>query len=372
MLRNSSKIELFLLVKKLDLTDSYMCTNLNKHNSHRQNIRESMNSRTLIFSILFMVIVIVIPLTNTLSSPVYSKEYSSTVELTASLVNECSSHGSESNTNCANNNAETYGEKNTVSPQISQSSQRISAEPGQQGPQGPQGPQGETGAIGPQGAAGPQGPQGLKGDKGDVGDPGPQGPAGPAAPAIGFLKIVKSVVGDARPASDFTINIEGNNPSKTRVAGSTEGVDVILGEGHYRVTEQPMNGYTTTYSEGCEGDITTNSQRESCTITNVAGKATLIVRKAVVEEDCPFLRNCPDASPDDFQMFVFGRNPTPQEFPGSGAGTTVTLDPGSHSVTEHVPPGSWSPNFSQDCSGTIFAGQTKFCTVTNRGHTPPT
>ena len=184
------------------------------------------------------------------------------------------------------------------------------------------------------------------------------------------MTIVKSVVGDARPASDFTINVEGNNPSKTRIAGSTGGVDVILGEGHYSVIEQPMNGYTTTYSEGCEGDITTNSQRESCIITNVAGKATLIVRKVVIEENCPSIFGCPDASPDDFRMFVSGQNPTPREFPGSGAGTTVTLDPGSHFVSEQVPPGSWSPSFSQDCSGTIFAGQTKFCTVTNRGHTP--
>jgi hypothetical protein len=186
------------------------------------------------------------------------------------------------------------------------------------------------------------------------------------------LTIVKRVVGDERPASDFTINIEGNNPSKTRIAGSTEGVDVILGGGHYRVTEQQMNGYTTTFSEGCEGDITTNSQRESCTITNVAGEATLIVRKFVINEGCPFLRNCPDASPDDFQMIVSGRDPMPREFPGSEAGTTVTLDPGSYSVSEFFPPGSWSPNFSQDCSSTIFAGQTKSCTVINRGHTTPT
>jgi Collagen triple helix repeat (20 copies) len=306
--------------------------------------------------------------------PTYAKEYRSTVEITSSLVNECSSE--QGSTNCANNNADTVGDENIVSPQISQSSQFKTGSDGFPGPQGPPGPPGQTGATGPAGPPGPpgeQGPPGETGATGAQGPPGEQGPPGPGAPPIGFLTIVKRVVGDARPVSDFTINIEGNNPSKTRIAGSTEGVDVILGGGHYRVTEQ-MNGYTTTFSEGCEGDITTNSQRESCTITNTAepGSSTLIVRKVVIEEDCPFLRNCPDASPDDFQMFVFGRNPMPREFPGSGAGTTVTLDPGSYSVSEHTPPGSWSPSFSQDCSSTILAGQTKTCTVTNRGHTPPT
>jgi hypothetical protein len=215
------------------------------------------------------------------------------------------------------------------------------------------------GAIGPQGPAGPA---------------GPQGPAGPGAPPIGFITITKNVIGDTRPVSDFTINIEGNNPSKPRIPGTTEGVDVIVGEGQFRVTEQPMNGYTTTYSQGCEGVITVNSQRESCTITNTAepGSSRLIVRVVVNEEGCPFPFNCPNASPDDFTVFVNGRNTVPSSFPGSGAGTTVTLDPGFHSVNAR-PPAGWlgSTSFSSECSGTIFAGQTKSCTITNTGHIRP-
>jgi hypothetical protein len=216
--------------------------------------------------------------------------------------------------------------------------------------------------TGAQGPAGPQGPHGVQGIP---------GPAGPGAPPIGFLTITKNVVGDPRPASDFVINIEGNNPSKTRISGSTEGVDVILGEGHYRVTEQPITGYTTSYSEGCEGDITSNSQRESCVITNTGGPATLIVTKFVRNEGCPLFRTCPNASPADFSISVNGQNPVPRDFRGSAQGTTVTLNPGNYNVFEGTPSGEWDRSFSQDCSGTIFSGQIRSCTITNTGHLPP-
>jgi hypothetical protein len=108
------------------------------------------------------------------------------------------------------------------------------------------------------------------GDRGGNGPDRDRGDSETNGQSIGFLNIKKNVIGDNRPASDFRLNIEGNNPSKTPVAGSPDGVDVIVGEGDYRVTEQPIAGYTTTYSEGCEGDITMNSQREVCVVTNTA------------------------------------------------------------------------------------------------------
>ncbi len=47
----------------------------------------------------------------------YAKDYQST----SNLINECSSE--DGSTNCANNNAETIGDENIVSPQVTQSSQ---------------------------------------------------------------------------------------------------------------------------------------------------------------------------------------------------------------------------------------------------------
>ena len=153
---------------------------------------------------------------------------------------------------------------------------------GDNGPGGPQGEQGSGGHNGRDGDRGDRGDNGRDGDRGDNGRDGDRGDngrdgdrrdgidSGTTGQPIGFLNIKKYVVGDNKPASDFMLNIAGNNPSKTAIAGSSVGVDVIVGEGYYKVTEQPINGYTTTYSEGCEGDITMNSQREFCVVTNTA------------------------------------------------------------------------------------------------------
>src|SRR5436853_7027961 len=51
-------------------------------------------------------------------------------------------------------------------------------------------------------------------------------------------------------------------------------------------------------------------------------------------------------------------------FPGSEAGTDRKVTTGSYSVTETGPSG-YTASFSSGCSGSISAGQTKTCTVTN-------
>jgi large repetitive protein len=51
-------------------------------------------------------------------------------------------------------------------------------------------------------------------------------------------------------------------------------------------------------------------------------------------------------------------------FPGSEAGTDKVVTTGSYSVSESGPAGYLS-TFSSGCSGTISAGQTVTCTVTN-------
>ena len=85
-----------------------------------------------ILPLIFLITVMVItPL------PTYAKHYQSTVDLTSNLLNECSSD--EGNANCANNNAETFGDENNVSPQVSQTSQ---VESGLVGPPGPPGHRG--------------------------------------------------------------------------------------------------------------------------------------------------------------------------------------------------------------------------------------
>jgi hypothetical protein len=86
---------------------------------------------------------------------------------------------------------------------------------------------------------------------------------------------------------------------------------------------------------------------------------TLIVIKHVVND------NGGQANAVNFTMNVNGVIAVPQSFPGAESpGTTVTVAPGSYTVTE-TGPGGYAQSNSADCSGTIAAGETKTCTVTN-------
>jgi Prealbumin-like fold domain len=68
----------------------------------------------------------------------------------------------------------------------------------------------------------------------------------------------------------------------------------------------------------------------------------------------------------DFTISVSGTNVSPQgSFPGAESpGTTVTLNPGTFSVSETGPSG-YTQSLSGDCSGTISSSESKTCTITN-------
>ena len=73
----------------------------------------------------------------------------------------------------------------------------------------------------------------------------------------------------------------------------------------------------------------------------------------------------------DFSDIVTGTNVTPSStIAGSATGTTVTLTAGSFSVAQAASAG-YDVNYSADCSGTIAAGQTKTCTVTDNDKSLP-
>ena len=66
-----------------------------------------------------------------------------------------------------------------------------------------------------------------------------------------------------------------------------------------------------------------------------------------------------------FTISVTGTNVSNPSFAGSAEGVDVTLDAGSYTVTEPIVPTGYLQTGSGDCSGTIAAGQTKTCTITN-------
>lgn len=99
--------------------------------------------------------------------------------------------------------------------------------------------------------------------------------------------------------------------------------------------------------------------KATCATPPPPAPATLRVIKTVVNN------NGGTAVASDFTLNVTGTNVSPNSFAGSVAGVDVTLDAGSYSVTEPVVPAGYLQTGSGDCSGTIAAGETKTCTITN-------
>jgi YVTN family beta-propeller protein len=191
-------------------------------------------------------------------------------------------------------------------------------------------------------------------------------------PQPGTIMVTKRVIneggGSARP-SDFTITVAGNNPTPSSFDGSSSGTTVQLFEGRYRVTESgSSSNYDSALSRGCSGSIRAAETKE-CIITNTYSATPppittgeIVVTKRVINEGGG------SARPSDFTITVAGNNPTPSSFDGSSSGTTVTLEPGRYSVTENSLP-DYTSSSSDDCTGTVQAGETKECTITNEYQT---
>lgn len=181
-------------------------------------------------------------------------------------------------------------------------------------------------------------------------------------PTKGSLTVTKMVVNDdggTKQVSDFPLSVGTQSV--------TSGIVQDFLAGSYTVAESNANGYTATFSGDCDnaGQVTiVAGQNYSCTLTNNDNPVvppttgTLNVIKHVVNN------NGGTKVAGDFAVSVAGSGATPSSFPGSESGTSVTLNPGSYSVGESGSSG-YSSSLSSDCTGSIVAGQTKTCTVTN-------
>ncbi|MFB5600802.1 MAG: hypothetical protein ACE5SW_11330, partial [Nitrososphaeraceae archaeon] len=67
--------------------------------------------------------------------------------------------------------------------------------------------------------------------------------------------------------SDFTIQVDGNNPNPSSFPGDSDGTIVKLDQGKYSVSESGPSDYTVSKSSSCSGTINPG-QTKTCTITN--------------------------------------------------------------------------------------------------------
>ena len=181
------------------------------------------------------------------------------------------------------------------------------------------------------------------------------------APPGGKVTLLKSVVnnnGGTASVNDFGMTLGGTTVNSGAALNFAAGSVVAI-------DEAGLTGYSfvSITGTGCPaalgGTVTVNVGDDIvCTITNDDIQPTLKVIKTVVNNDGG------TAVAADFTMDVSGTNVSSTGFPGDTAGTTVTLDAGSYSVTESGPSGYMS-TLSTDCAGTIGVGENLVCTVTN-------
>ena len=175
------------------------------------------------------------------------------------------------------------------------------------------------------------------------------------------LIVIDHVVGGTATSGDFTVNVTGTNPVPASFPGEeSPGTTVILEPGVYSVTQSTLPNYITSYSSDCSSTIAAG-ETKTCTITNVyqeepPSTSTLIVIDHVVGGT---------ATSGNFTVYVSGNSPSTTSFPGEESpGTAVTINPGAYNVTQSTLP-NYTTSYSENCSSTIAAGETKTCTITN-------
>lgn len=184
------------------------------------------------------------------------------------------------------------------------------------------------------------------------------------APSLTLIKVVDNNHGGTATATDWTLTADGPT-TLSGAGGATSGS--TFSAGTYTLSE---TGGPTTYTSGswnCTDNVSVSDTNQielglgkttTCTIYNADQPATLIVTKEVVNSYGGTL------TASDFTLSATGTNAAPTSFVGSETGTEITLDAGSYSVTEPTLPDGYK-ELSNTCSGTIAAGETKTCTVTN-------
>jgi hypothetical protein len=196
-------------------------------------------------------------------------------------------------------------------------------------------------------------------------------------PSTGVLLVSKSCVvsggGPCTGTPSFNVQVTGSNPRPSSFSLSNGGSQsVTLDSGSFSVVESPKPGVTTSFSGGCmqtapgsgeASGLIAAGQQITCTITNTAAPTTGTLD---ITEVCSDFSNGSSCRMNEFDIIVTGNNPQPQNIGIFGSGSrSVTLGPGSFTITELLTPGFLPGSFSDDCTGTISAGQHLTCTVLN-------
>ena len=175
------------------------------------------------------------------------------------------------------------------------------------------------------------------------------------------LTVTNTVINDdggSAAASDWNMDISGENVSNTGFAGAESGFTITLDAGAYSLSESGgPSGYALTLSPGCSGDIDLGEDL-TCTVTNDDIAPQLTVIKTVVNGGG-------GSAFGDWIMDIAGDNVSNTGFLGvENPGVTITLNAGAYSVGERGGPSGYAIFRSEDCFGAIALGAVLICTIT--------
>jgi len=181
----------------------------------------------------------------------------------------------------------------------------------------------------------------------------------------GHLIVTKVTEPSTDTTSQFQVNATGTGaitaPAARTLTGNGGSTNYeVAGNRTYSVAETVPSGWSQV-SNSCQNVLVPPGQTVNCQITNTEF-GHIVVTKIVIND------NGGIANSSSFTMAVTGNSASPASFPG-GSGTIVNVIAGSYSVTESGPSG-YAASFSTDCGGTVAAGETKTCTITNNDIQP--
>ena len=172
-------------------------------------------------------------------------------------------------------------------------------------------------------------------------------------------EVVNGTTGGTLTAAAFSGTISGGvtaTDGLTWTGASTN--KTLTTVGSYNVAENPVSGYTASFSADCESTIALN-QTKTCTVTNTAQAAHLIINKEVVNGTTGGTLTAAA-----FSGTISGGVTATDGLTWTGASTNKTLTTvGSYNVAEN-PVSGYTASYA-GCSGTIGLGETKTCTITN-------
>jgi cysteine-rich repeat protein len=169
-------------------------------------------------------------------------------------------------------------------------------------------------------------------------------------PTLTIIKVVNNDNGGSLAIGDFPLFIDATPVTSGQIS--------TLPPGNYTVSETNQNGYTASFSGGCDSGGAVSlafGEDKTCTITNNDVAPQLIVTKIVVND------NGGTKVIADFPLFVDSSPVT--------SGAANSFNAGQHTVTETQSTG-YTATFGGDCdvNGNVtlaVGGATKTCTITN-------